>query len=135
MLVLSRKQNQEIVFPHLGVRIEVARIRGNTVCLGIEAPKEIAILRGELENLARFPAPSEMPLTLSHELRNHLNAMSLCLHAMMEKQEANLPIDGMILARALQELHTIEEITSCDLAPTLFVDRLEKQESSPLSCL
>lgn len=135
MLILSRKQNQEIVFPHLGVRIEVARIRGNTVCLGIDAPKEIAILRGELENIVKTPAPSDLLPNNNHELRNRLNAMSLCLHVMKEKHEANLPIEGKILTRALRELHTIEEICSCENSPNPFVDQLEQQHSSPFVML
>ncbi len=142
MLILSRKQNQEIVFPHLGVRIEVARIRGNTVCLGIDAPKEIAILRGELENLqSRFPTPDELmedgeaPVRLSHELRNRLNALSLCLHLMKEKQDAKVPIEPKILTRALRELHTIEEICGCNNSPNPFVDRLERHHPSPFVML
>ncbi len=136
MLILSRKQNQEIVFPHLGVRIEVARIRGNTVCLGIDAPKEIAILRGELENHHGYTVPAgSPPVNLSHELRNRLNAMSLCLHVMKEKQEAQQPIEAKILSRALRELHTIEEICSCDHSPNPFVDRLERADVSPFVML
>ena len=47
MLVLSRKLNQSI---HLGqnITISVVRIKGNVVQLGIEAPKEVHILRSEL---------------------------------------------------------------------------------------
>ena len=48
MLVLSRKQDQWI---HIGdnVRIKVQLIKGNNVRIGIEAPKEVKVLRGELE--------------------------------------------------------------------------------------
>lgn len=47
MLVLSRKLNQSI---HLGqnITVSVVRIKGNVVQLGIEAPKEIHVLRSEL---------------------------------------------------------------------------------------
>ncbi|MCH2128213.1 MAG: carbon storage regulator CsrA [Pirellulaceae bacterium] len=47
MLVLSRKADQSI---HIGdeIRITVVRIRGNRVKLGIEAPGEVSVLRGEL---------------------------------------------------------------------------------------
>ncbi len=123
-------------FPNLGIRIEVARIRGNTVCLGIDAPKDISILRGELEDLRNgASSPSHQPPHLSHELRNRLNSMSLCLHLMMEKHQANLPIEGKILSRALQELHTIEEIYGCDHTPNPFADRLELQSPSPFVML
>ncbi len=50
MLVLSRKIGQEIAIGS-DVRVVVNRISGNRVTLGIEAPSEVCILRGELEPL------------------------------------------------------------------------------------
>lgn len=47
MLVLSRKKNESIVIDGK-IKIEVLRIKGNTVRLGIKAPDNIKILRGEL---------------------------------------------------------------------------------------
>lgn len=56
MLVLSRKQNQKI---HIGddITISVAELKGNQVLLGIDAPKDLPILREELVN-----QPSEQDL-------------------------------------------------------------------------
>lgn len=47
MLVLSRKKNETIVIDG-NIQIEVLKIKGNTVRLGIKAPAEIKVLRGEL---------------------------------------------------------------------------------------
>jgi carbon storage regulator len=47
MLVLSRKQSQQIVVGR-DIRITVVKIDRNQVRLGIEAPRGIAILRKEL---------------------------------------------------------------------------------------
>lgn len=47
MLVLSRKLNQSIIVG-ANVKIQVLKISGNTVRIGIEAPNDIKILRGEL---------------------------------------------------------------------------------------
>jgi carbon storage regulator CsrA len=47
MLVLSRKLNQNIQIGG-NITISVVRIKGNVVQLGIQAPPEIHILRGEL---------------------------------------------------------------------------------------
>ncbi|QDU75797.1 Carbon storage regulator [Bremerella volcania] len=49
MLVLSRKASQII---HIGadVTVKVLGVSGNTVRLGIEAPTEVSILRGELRD-------------------------------------------------------------------------------------
>lgn len=47
MLVLSRKQNEEL---RIGddVAITVLEIKGHVVRLGIQAPRNVRILRGEL---------------------------------------------------------------------------------------
>ncbi len=50
MLVLSRKLNEKI---HLGdnITVTVLRVQGNTIRLGIDAPRDVRVLRGELEPL------------------------------------------------------------------------------------
>ena len=52
MLVLSRKATERI---HIGenITIQVRRIAGNRVTLAIEAPRDVRILRGELEQAAK----------------------------------------------------------------------------------
>ncbi len=47
MLVLNRKSNQEIVLGG-NVFVRILSVKGNTVRLGIQAPGEVSILRGEL---------------------------------------------------------------------------------------
>lgn len=51
MLVLSRKESDRIVFPTLGISVEVLRIQGNTARLGIDAPPDIPVLRHEIADL------------------------------------------------------------------------------------
>ena len=48
MLILSRYKGQTIQITG-GIEIEVLKISGNQVRLGVRAPKEIKVLRGELE--------------------------------------------------------------------------------------
>jgi carbon storage regulator len=58
MLVLSRKVGERI---HVGdnIVLEIRRIAGNRVTLALDAPRNVRILRGELEMAAReFRAPS-----------------------------------------------------------------------------
>ena len=47
MLVLTRKHNETL---HIGndVVITIVRVRGDAVRIGIQAPKEVAIMRSEL---------------------------------------------------------------------------------------
>jgi carbon storage regulator CsrA len=52
MLVLSRKVGERI---HVGdnIVLEIRRIAGNRVTLALEAPRDVRILRGELERAAK----------------------------------------------------------------------------------
>ncbi|MEK5040719.1 carbon storage regulator CsrA [Sporosarcina sp. FSL K6-3457] len=47
MLVLSRKTNETIQIGD-NIEIRVLEVKGDTVRIGIEAPKSVDILRGEL---------------------------------------------------------------------------------------
>lgn len=47
MLVLTRKKNQEIMVGD-SIRITILETAGDTVKIGINAPKDVTILRGEL---------------------------------------------------------------------------------------
>lgn len=47
MLVLSRKKNETIIIDGR-IKVEILKIKGNTIRLGITAPKEMKVLRGEL---------------------------------------------------------------------------------------
>ncbi len=51
MLVLSRKAGQRI---HIGddIILEVRRVAGNRVTIALDAPREVRILRGELQQTA-----------------------------------------------------------------------------------
>jgi len=55
MLILSRKIGEKIVIGN-GIEVVVQRISGVRVTLGISAPPEVKILRGELT--AEIPQPS-----------------------------------------------------------------------------
>lgn len=55
MLVLSRKVGEEIVLPNHGVTIGVVAVNGKRVRLGIAAPVEIPIHRGEVWRRIRAP--------------------------------------------------------------------------------
>lgn len=48
MLVLTRKTNEEILVDH-NIRIRIIELSGGKVRIGIEAPREVSIRRGELQ--------------------------------------------------------------------------------------
>lgn len=50
MLVLSRKNDEELVFHSADkvIRVRVFGVKASAVKLGIDAPREIKVLRGEI---------------------------------------------------------------------------------------
>lgn len=114
MLVLSRSQNQRVLFPNLGVSVEVLQIRGNRVSIGIDAPPEVHILRGELPHAEEQAAKIEqqpMPRgRLSHRFRNQLNAANLAVQLAQKQLEAGYTIDAQssleIAVTSFQKLET-----------------------------
>lgn len=62
MLVLSRKTGERI---HIGndITIEIRRVAGNRVTIALDAPRDVRILRGELEQADREfrSSPEENP--------------------------------------------------------------------------
>lgn len=72
MLVLSRKTGERICIGD-NITIEVRRVAGNRVTLALDAPRDVRILRGELEKVAREfegpvheEAPSAAPFVITH---------------------------------------------------------------------
>ncbi|MCC6510739.1 MAG: carbon storage regulator [Pirellulaceae bacterium] len=49
MLVLSRKEGEKLVIGD-NITVVVSRVSGNRVTLGIEAPTDVRIIRGELKS-------------------------------------------------------------------------------------
>ncbi|MBN2473917.1 MAG: carbon storage regulator [Pirellulales bacterium] len=50
MLVLTRKANERIVLPDLGISITILSVHGKRARIGIEAPLSAAIQRGEVRD-------------------------------------------------------------------------------------
>jgi carbon storage regulator CsrA len=57
MLVLSRKAGQQIQIGD-GIVVTILQLNGNTVRVGIEAPREVRIIRGEIDR-KNEPADAE----------------------------------------------------------------------------
>lgn len=62
MLVLTRKPREEIRIGN-GITITVLRVKGQSVRIGIEAPNDMRIVRGELELLDDDLVPVKSPST------------------------------------------------------------------------
>ena len=99
MLVLSRKQDQKVTFPSLGITVQILHVKGSSVRLGIDAPLEVRIIRDELKDDATKKTPPRahvvrLPANLRHELRNKLNSVSIALHLFKQELEAGYHEDA-----------------------------------------
>ena len=120
MLVLSRRPGQKVVFPSLGVAIEVLRSRGSVMRLGIEAPDDVPILRDELltKKSAAIsknsdPEPSPTDREWRHEWRNKLNLLMLKLQLLQRQLELGQAADPeQSLSEVFAELTDLEQSTT-----------------------
>jgi carbon storage regulator CsrA len=78
MLVLSRNSGDSVTFPELNMAIEVLKVTGNRVQLGINAAAEIRVLRTELMNRAS-KCDGEIDAEERHKFRNRLNTIGLAM--------------------------------------------------------
>lgn len=102
MLVLSRKENERLMFPHLGIALEILRVGNGRVRLGIEAPSDVSVVRNEIasdEQLAQFTQRlKQTAKSATHEVRNqlHQTLLGLCLvqkqieHSLFDEAENSL---------------------------------------------
>jgi carbon storage regulator CsrA len=87
MLVLSRGRNDKVVFPTLGINIEILRIEGKKVRLGIDAPKSLPIMRSEIVEQATVrPSPTG---GLTHSMRNRLQKATVGLRILQRLLDAD----------------------------------------------
>jgi carbon storage regulator CsrA len=99
MLVLSRKTDQKVCFPGLGITVQILRVNGSSVRLGIDAPIEVRIIRDELDDDQSATQTTRsyvirLPQDLRHELRNELNSLSIALHLFKQELEAGYVDDA-----------------------------------------
>ena len=111
MLVLSRREAEKVLFPTLGITVEVTRVQGKTVRLGIDAPHEIRILRGELDQHEANAFASNGPVSTADpkQVQRCLDAANLAIHLASNqlKQELNEKAE-LALENALQCLQDLE---------------------------
>lgn len=118
MLVLSRRPGQKVVFPGLGIAIEVLRSSGTVTRLGIEAPEDVLVLREEIfekSNPENGPAVESQPPVdreRRHAWRNKLNQMMLKLELLKGQLESGQANDSdRRLNEVLNELTDLEQAT------------------------
>lgn len=126
MLVLSRRPHQSVVFPTLGISVQIVRIDGQTVRIGVEAPRSIPVLRDEISPHDATPEPPEpapgaLDPKVVHRLRGRLNTASMGLYLAQQQLGRGLTeaAEGT-LDQALAELAGIEgELAPAGERPSL----------------
>lgn len=73
MLVLTRKLQEQIVIGD-NIKVTVLRVKGNTVRLGIEAPRQVRVVRAELPLEEGPPPAPEGFFTTSDAVEPQANA-------------------------------------------------------------
>ena len=99
MLVLSRRPGEKVLFPGVGISVEIIRSKGNTVRIGIEAPEDIRIIRGVSASDSPNSSPglmalSQMALTDQSEAGEFNDS---------ERQEIQVRLDEISMALALAQ--------------------------------
>lgn len=115
MLVLSRKPNQKVVFPNLGVTVAVVSIQGNRVKLGIDAPTDVPILREELTEESSSKRSRRTTID-RHAIRNRLNTVMLSLHVMQQNALIDPHEYDEAINKALSELELLNDELSTPAA-------------------
>jgi carbon storage regulator CsrA len=92
MLVLTRKTQEQIQIGH-SIKVTVVRIKGRSVRLGIEAPDNVRIVRGELaEAMAEFRDDPEGDVEMEgEEFEETTSEPKGALHSADEEDETIVP--------------------------------------------
>jgi len=100
MLVLTRRENEKIIFPALATSVEVLEVKAGRVRLGIQAPRDLQILREEVmkadgvqpealkSGLDAFA--TQMLRKAKHQMRNDLNKATIGLALARRQLKAGL---------------------------------------------
>ena len=129
MLVLTRGPSDKVIFPTLGISVEILRVAGSKVRLGINAPAEIPVHRHEVsERIEREqPGGDVLPFSpqkvrpaaeLTHATRDRLNAAALGLHLLHRKLESGELTDAeATIFKIFNELKAIETMLDAPAKP------------------
>jgi len=126
MLVLTRRENEKIVFPAVNTSVEVLEVKAGRVRLGIQAPRDLQILREEVmkadgihlsDQNALESFAAQMLRKTKHQMRNDLNKATIGLAlarrqlkaGMIENLDATLDKIGQGFDGLNQQVETLIE--------------------------
>ena len=118
MLVLSRKENETIEFPALGVVIRVFGMTRMRVQLGIEAPASLKVIRGEKTSAAdaALPPAASVDSIAEHVIGEQFGRLESELAALAELTTTNdQPLARQIAADAAERMLRIRRTVAASL--------------------
>ena len=114
MLVITRKNDESIRFPGTGIEVRILRPGPSRVRIGVKAPPEIPILRGELAEdqnpFQRDPPPRSTLIVEDNRNESELLACYLKLKRMNVQTAEN----GAVALQYLEQ-HAIPDVILLDL--------------------
>lgn len=115
MLVLSRGPQDKVVFPNLGITVEILRVNGNKVRVGVDAPKAVRVLRHELSDSlsAELQEADESYANQSadHRFRNQINTAHVALGLAEKQLNAGLSEKALeTLRRAVSQFDKLDAL-------------------------
>lgn len=121
MLVITRRQNQKIVFPDLGVSVTLVGARNGSARFGVDAPRDIKILREEIcpedstPKIALKKSAGAAKKQDQHAMRNVLNSLNLFSLVYKSQLEANQVDEAAVtFMKMVDYLEAQMEIGMCD---------------------
>lgn len=99
MLVITRRSSDKVSFPQLGITVHFIRVQGSSAKVGIDAPRDIRIVRDEVASNPNAASRlreqwSRLPKEVRHDIRNELHAISVGLHLYKEQAKAGTAEDA-----------------------------------------
>lgn len=115
MLVLSRREKEKVVFPSLGITVEVLRVQGKSTKLGVDAPPQIPVIRHEIagqRSTTMTPdkkESSEQLRDLAHVIRERLESATAALNQLHRHMDDNPDqIAQQIVVDLFHDLQSLE---------------------------
>jgi carbon storage regulator CsrA len=112
VLILSRRPNESICFPNLGISVRILGVQGTRVRIGVDAPNDVNVLRGELYDAEMQSSSTNVEYgtsSFSSQRNSKLKAASSDLRAARELMQAGqLGLAEQTLVRAIEQLERLE---------------------------
>lgn len=103
MLVLTRKLNEKIKIGD-DITITIVKLRNNQIRIGIEAPRDVRVLRAELEKIVttelagELVEPAAVETASTNRVRKYLASESVVASHTSNQPRRNDVVDGMMSA-------------------------------------